>query len=187
MTTRLPRESMTTVKTHVNRRTVDLDQYPDLVVVYLGMRVNMLAGIKTVFRLGPQIQEAGAAGPEGLLHCEQNIIYGFFPFHVGMRWYWRDFASLEAWTRSAPHREWWTNFLRDSAARASGTRRTACVAVWKRSTMTCRGSSALRPSHRSLKLGAACFPLGAGWNCEATRRRSPKGYRNRKCTDTERR
>ena len=105
---------MTTMKTHVNRRTVDLDQYPDLVVVYLGMRVNMLAGIKTVFRLGPQIQEAGAARPEGLLHCEQNIIYGFFPFHVGMRWYWRDFASLEAWTRSAPHREWWTNFLRDS-------------------------------------------------------------------------
>ena len=31
-----------------------------------------------------------------------------------MRWYWRDFRSLEAWTRSAPHREWWTNFLRDS-------------------------------------------------------------------------
>lgn len=102
------------MKTHVNRRTVDLGQYPDLIVVYLGMRVNVLTGIKTLFRLGPQIQKAGAARPEGLLHFEQNIIYGLFPFHVGMRWYWRDFTSLEAWTRSAPHREWWTNFLKDS-------------------------------------------------------------------------
>jgi hypothetical protein len=102
------------MKTKVNRRTVDLNGYPDLVVVYLGMRVNALAGIRTLFRLGPQIQEAGKARPEGLLHCEQNIVYGLFPFHVGMRWYWKDFASLEAWTRSTPHREWWTGFLRDS-------------------------------------------------------------------------
>jgi hypothetical protein len=102
------------MKTRVNRQTVDLSQYPDLVVVYLGMRANALAGMKTLLRLGPQIQAAGDALPEGLLHCEQNIIYGFFPFHVGMRWYWKDFASLEAWTRSPPHREWWTNFLRGS-------------------------------------------------------------------------
>ena len=102
------------MKTNVNRRTVDLGQYPDLVVVYLGMRVNVLAGIKTVLGLGPQIQNAGAARPEGLLHFEQNIIYSLFPFHVGMRWYWRAFASLETWTRSAPHRRWWTTFLKDS-------------------------------------------------------------------------
>jgi hypothetical protein len=102
------------MKTHVDRRTVDLSLYPDLVVVYLGMRVNVLAGIRVLLRLGPQIQRAGAALPDGLLHCEQNIIYGLVPFHVGMRWYWRDFASLEAWTRSAPHRDWWTAFLKDS-------------------------------------------------------------------------
>jgi hypothetical protein len=102
------------MKTHVDRRTVDLSLYPDLVVVYLGMRVNVLAGIKALLRLGPQIRHAGAARPEGLLHCEQNIIYGFVPFHVGMRWYWKDFASLEAWTRSAPHRDWWKAFLRNS-------------------------------------------------------------------------
>src|SRR5215471_12102089 len=116
-----PTESVTAIskvssamKTRVNRQTVDLSQYPDLVVVYLGMRVNALAGMKTLLRLGPQIQAAGEARPEGLLRCEQNIIYSFFPFHVGMRWYWRDFASLEAWTRSTPHRDWWKNFLRDS-------------------------------------------------------------------------
>ncbi|MGA8531385.1 MAG: hypothetical protein WB622_16830 [Acidobacteriaceae bacterium] len=32
--------------TKVERRTVDLSQYPDLVVVYLGMRVNRLTGLK---------------------------------------------------------------------------------------------------------------------------------------------
>ena len=31
-----------------------------------------------------------------------------------MRQYWRDMASLLAWTRSEPHRLWWKNFLRDS-------------------------------------------------------------------------
>jgi hypothetical protein len=31
------------VKTTIERRTVDLSQYPDLVVIYLGMRVNMRA------------------------------------------------------------------------------------------------------------------------------------------------
>ncbi len=31
-----------------------------------------------------------------------------------MRQYWRDFDSLERWTRSEPHRNWWQNFLRDS-------------------------------------------------------------------------
>jgi Domain of unknown function (DUF4188) len=31
-----------------------------------------------------------------------------------MRQYWRDYDSLERWTRSAPHRDWWRSFLRDS-------------------------------------------------------------------------
>ena len=29
-----------------SRRTVDLSQYPDLVVIYLGMRVNALTGMR---------------------------------------------------------------------------------------------------------------------------------------------
>ncbi len=28
---------------------------------------------------------------------------------------WRDLDSLERWSRSLPHREWWKRFLRDSA------------------------------------------------------------------------
>ena len=100
--------------TAVDRRTVDLSEYPDLVVIYLGMRVRTLAGIKTVLGLDPQIEAAGAGRPDGLLHFENNIIYRLFPPHVGMRWYWKDFESMERWTRSEPHRIWWQNFIRAS-------------------------------------------------------------------------
>lgn len=99
--------------TSVNRRTVDLSQYPDLVVVYLGMRVNRITGLKTLFGFGPRIADSVAAHPDGLLHHE-NFILSLFPMHGGMRQYWRDLESLLAWTRSDPHRLWWKNFLRDS-------------------------------------------------------------------------
>ena len=97
----------------VNRQTIDLSGYPDLVVIYLGMRVNALTGLKTVFGFGPEIANSAASKPDGLL-LHENLLWGLFPPHVGMRQYWRDFESLEAWSRSEPHRTWWTNFLRDS-------------------------------------------------------------------------
>ena len=97
----------------VNRRTVDLSAYPDLVVIYLGMRVNRLAGIKTLFGMGPQIANSVSAKPEGLL-LHENFLFSMFPPHAGMRQYWRDFDSLERWARSDPHRQWWQKFLRDS-------------------------------------------------------------------------
>lgn len=97
----------------VDRRTVDLTGFPDLVVIYLGMRVNALTGIKTLIGFGPKISRSADAKPDGLL-LHEPIIYSLFPPHVGMRQYWRDFESLERWTRSEPHREWWQNFLRDS-------------------------------------------------------------------------
>lgn len=97
----------------VKRITVDLSDYPDLVVVYLGMRVNLFRGLKTLFGLGPKIQSAVQANPHGLLQHETFLISPFPP-HFGMRQYWRDFQSLEAWTRSEPHRAWWKNFLRNS-------------------------------------------------------------------------
>ena len=99
--------------TRVQRRTVDLSAYPDLVVIYLGMRVNRLTGLKTLFGFGPQISKSAAARPEGLL-CHENVMYSLFPMHVGMRQYWRDMDSLLRWTRSDPHRIWWRDFLRDS-------------------------------------------------------------------------
>jgi hypothetical protein len=102
-----------TMPTRVNRLTVDLSQYPDLVVVYLGMRVNRLTGVKTLIGFGPKIAKSAAAQPEGLLRHE-NFVFSLFPMHAGIRQYWRDMDSLLAWTRSDPHRQWWKNFLRDS-------------------------------------------------------------------------
>jgi hypothetical protein len=99
--------------TRVDRRTVDLSAYPDLIVIYLGMRVNMWTGLKTVLGLGPQISKSVAAKPDGLL-LHENFLFSLFPPHAGMRQYWRDFESLETWSRSDPHRQWWQNFLRDS-------------------------------------------------------------------------
>ena len=97
----------------VDRRTVDLSAYPDLVVVYLGMRVNTLTGLKTAIGFGPRVTQSVDAQPDGLL-LHENFILSLFPPHAGMRQYWRDFESLERWTRSAPHRDWWRNFLKDS-------------------------------------------------------------------------
>jgi Domain of unknown function (DUF4188) len=99
--------------TRVNRQTIDLSGFPDLVVVYLGMRVNRLTGIKTLLGFGPQISASVAAAPDGLLRHE-NMVYSIFPMHVGMRQYWRDADSLLHWTRSDPHRQWWKNFLKES-------------------------------------------------------------------------
>jgi hypothetical protein len=102
------------MKARVERRTVDLSGYPDLVVIYLGMRVRGWRGLRTMLGLGPQIDKAGADRPAGLLHFENNIIFSFFPLHLGMRWYWQDYEAMERWTRSEPHRDWWLKFLRDS-------------------------------------------------------------------------
>ena len=83
----------------VDRRTVNLSAYPDLVVIYLGMRVNMLRGLKTLVGLGPRIADSVRAKPDGLL-LHEDLIFSLFPLHVGMRQYWRDFESLEHWSRS---------------------------------------------------------------------------------------
>jgi hypothetical protein len=97
----------------VERQTVDLSAYPDLIVIYLGMRVNAWTGLKTLLGLGPQIPRSVAAKPDGLL-LHEDFLLSLFPPHVGMRQYWRDFESLEKWSRSEPHRLWWQDFLRDS-------------------------------------------------------------------------
>ena len=97
----------------VDRRTVDLSAYPDLVVVYLGMRVRRPRGLVRMLGLGPQIDKSWRMQPDGLL-LHENLIWSLFPPHLGMRQYWRDLDSLERWTRSEPHRIWWQQFLKDS-------------------------------------------------------------------------
>jgi hypothetical protein len=83
------------------------------VVIYLGLRVNAWTGVKALFGAGPQIKNAVNQKPDGLL-LHENFIMSLFPLHLGMRQYWRDFDTLEAWSRSPPHRVWWQDFLRSS-------------------------------------------------------------------------
>lgn len=97
----------------VERRTIDLSAYPDLVMILLGMRVRTLTGLKTLIGFGPKIANSVAENPDGLL-LHENFVFSLFPVHAGMRQYWRDYESLERWARSEPHRQWWKNFLRDS-------------------------------------------------------------------------
>ena len=94
--------------------TVDLSPYPDLVVIYLGMRANSLRGLKTLGKLRKGIVAAVAAKPDGLL-LHEDLWFSLIPPHAGLRQYWRDFESLEAWARSLPHKSWWQEFLRDPA------------------------------------------------------------------------
>jgi Monooxygenase af470-like len=94
------------------RTTADLSEYPDLVVIYLGMRVNTLRGIQTLLSFGPKISAAVAARPDGLL-LHEYLMFSVVPPHAGMRQYWRDFDSLERWAHELPHKDWWRDYLRD--------------------------------------------------------------------------
>jgi fumigallin biosynthesis monooxygenase-like protein len=99
--------------TKPNRTTVDLSSYPDLVVIYLGMRVNsLLSGLPTLISFGSKIRKSVEAQPDGLL-LHENLMFSLFPPHAGMRQYWRDFDALESWARSLPHLHWWQQFLKD--------------------------------------------------------------------------
>ena len=104
---------MTESKVNVSRQTVDLSGFPDLVVIYLGMRVREVRGLSKLLRTGRQIQAGVAERPDGLL-LHENILFSLIPPHLGMRQYWRDLDSLERWTRQLPHRVWRQEFLRDS-------------------------------------------------------------------------
>lgn len=100
-------------RARITRETVDLSAYPDLVVIYLGMRMRSLKGLITIARTGMRIRAAVAANPAGLL-LHETVMYSLMPLNFGMRQYWRDFDSLEAWSRSLPHQGWWKEFLRDT-------------------------------------------------------------------------
>ena len=99
------------MQTAVNRQSVDLAEFPDLVVVLLGFRVRRLRGIGTLLGLGRGLTQLKQTPPQGLLADEQFL---FALNHLGIRQYWRDLESLERFTRSKPHADWWRDFSRDS-------------------------------------------------------------------------
>lgn len=101
----------------VTRRTVDLSAHPDLVVVYLGMKVQSPRGLVTLGRFGRRIDDSVEVDPDGLL-LHERLIYSLVPPHLGMRQYWESFEALERWTRESPHDDWWEEFLADPAGTA---------------------------------------------------------------------
>ena len=62
----------------VDRLTVDLSAYPDLVVFYLGIRVRRPRGMLRLFGLVPQIQKSWKARPDGLL-LHEDFIWSLIP------------------------------------------------------------------------------------------------------------
>ena len=93
----------------VRRDTVDLSAYPDLCVVMLGIRIRGWRGLFAARRIGPGLAGVTRDFPDGLL-AHETVFYGLR--HFGMRQYWRDRDSLERFTRSAPHAQWWSDFLK---------------------------------------------------------------------------
>ena len=64
----------------VERRTVDLSAFPDLVVIYLGMRVNAWTGLKTPVGLVPQ-SKFRRSEPDGSC-CTRFLLMSFVPLHL---------------------------------------------------------------------------------------------------------
>ena len=141
------------------RMTVDLSAYPDLVVIYLGMRVEEPHGLETLQRLGPEIDAAVEEQPDGLL-LHERLMYSEEPLHVGMRQYWRDYDALEAWSLTLPHKSWWSEYLRDRGARRSGTRRISDAAVSRRCSSTRARRLACRPSRQRFPRRVRCCRRG---------------------------
>lgn len=86
------------------RRSVDLSETPDLVVIYLGYRVQNLRAARTLLRIAPGLSRIQRDPPDGLL-AHETVMFGLL--HPGFRQYWRDFESLEAFTRAPQHAAWW--------------------------------------------------------------------------------
>lgn len=103
------------------RQAIDLSQFPELVVIYLGMRVRSPRGALTLLRFGRRIRKAVRDRPDGLLLHEDlmytrrmlGMIPTILPMHHGMRQYWRDFESLERWSRSGTHAAWWREMVQN--------------------------------------------------------------------------
>jgi hypothetical protein len=159
---------------HADRRTVDLSAYPDLVVICLGMRVNRIAGLRTLIGFGPKIAKAAEPKPEGLLSHE-SFLWSLFPMHAGIRQYWRDFPSLERWARSDPHRVWWQNFLRDTGG----------TGFWHETYFRSGGIEAIYDDVPS-PIAGRCFPHASEPNCKA-KPPWPRRFQKRNITAIRRR
>ena len=92
------------MKAPPDRRSVDLSDYPDLVMIMLGFRLRGWRGLLALRRIGPGLNQIARERPDGLLAHEGMM---FSLTHLGFRQYWRDLDALERFTRSEPHADWW--------------------------------------------------------------------------------
>lgn len=97
----------------IERQSVDLTQYPDLVMIMLGFRIRGWRGLLAMRQIGPGLAWIGRDRPDGLL-AHEGMVFSWA--HFGFRQYWRDLASLERFTRSEPHAEWWRRVRELSAS-----------------------------------------------------------------------
>src|SRR5215469_233575 len=160
------------VAARATRETVDLSGYPDLVVIYLGMRVNATRGLRMLAKTGPRIQRAVAERPDGLLRNE-FMLFSLIPPHLGMRQYWRDFDALERWTRSNPHRAWWSELLADPAGTGfwheTYFRRGGMEAIYLDLTASPLGLGAVAPREQARKgMFSSRSRLGVGGPAQST-------------------
>lgn len=99
------------------RLTVDLEDYPDLVVIYLGMQPLSPRGMITAMKSLYAVWKMLKTKPEGLLRHENMVtLNGFFSLSMnfGFRQYWRNFDDLEKWSRTSVHAEWWREMYKDT-------------------------------------------------------------------------
>ncbi|MEQ7874915.1 DUF4188 domain-containing protein [Sphingomonas sp. ASV193] len=96
-----------------NRKSVDLSDFPDLVMIMLGFKLRSWRGLLAMRRIGIGLKRISDNYPEGLLSHE-GMMFGLT--HLGFRQYWKDLDHLERFTRSEPHSTWWTHVRELSAA-----------------------------------------------------------------------
>ena len=93
----------------VDRRTVDLTAYPNLVVVYLGMRVRRPRDAAAVGDRAADQKVLEAATRWPLVARGHHLVADpAAPRYARVS---ADLESLERWTRSEPHKLWWQGFL----------------------------------------------------------------------------
>lgn len=96
----------------VNRQSVDLSAYPNLVMILLGFRVKGWRGLLAMSRIGPGLNQIAHDKPDGLL-AQEGMLFSLT--HFGFRQYWQDMDTLERFTRSEPHANWWRDIRQLSA------------------------------------------------------------------------
>ena len=83
------------------------DSVTELCLVRVGIQVRRLSGAWYAWKVSRAVAAEAKEAVEaaaGLLLSERFVIG---PGHFGVLQYWRGFEEMEAWTRRAPHSEWW--------------------------------------------------------------------------------